>query len=307
MTHAAPRRSQDVRTRYAELINALQAEGDHDAARRCAALAVEQGVWRHPAQRPVHYLPSIPPRPVYDPSAFWFTAHLRENHAAMRAELDAVTDPAGQGFLPVEEPLLGKGRWEQVTFYEAGHRFDDACDRFPVTAAVIEGIPEASHAGSGVATLSWLHPGTHIVPHCGGTNARLRVHLGLKVPEGPAMRVGEEWLRWEEGGCLVFDDSFEHEVRHEGTEPRVVLLLDVTHPALDVHTRDAILADRASFEERVVGFMNRQGIGRVEIGDYPDDTVRLFADQRTTGLIHRHLREVGASAVELRDGRLCYD
>ncbi|MFI9722916.1 aspartyl/asparaginyl beta-hydroxylase domain-containing protein [Streptomyces sp. NPDC052396] len=298
------RRSSEVRTHYSELINALQAEGDHDAARRCARLAVEQGVWRHPAQRPVHYVPSIPPRPVHDPAAFWFTAHLEENFAAMRAELDRVTDPARQGFLPVEERLLGAGRWEQVTFYEAGQRFDDACSRFPVTAAVIEAIPEASYAGSGVVTLSWLYPGTHIVPHCGGTNTRLRAHLGLKVPEGPVLRVGEERLHWEEGRCLVFDDSFEHEVRHEGTEPRVVLLMDVTHPELDDSLRDAILADRASFADRVVGFMNKQGISRIEINQ---DAVRLYADPNTTSLIHRHLREVGASSVELKEGRLCYD
>ncbi|EME99228.1 aspartyl/asparaginyl beta-hydroxylase domain-containing protein [Streptomyces mobaraensis NBRC 13819 = DSM 40847] len=304
MTPTAPRRSGEVRTRYAELIDALRAEGDPEAAHRCARLAVEQGVWRHPAQRPVHYVPSLPPRPVYDPSAFWFTAHLEENFPAMRAELDRVTDPVGHGFLPVEEPLLGKGRWEQVTFYEAGQRFDDACARFPVTAAVIEGIPEASYAGSGVVTLSWLHPGTHIVPHCGGTNARLRVHLGLKVPEGPVMRVGEERLHWHEGRCLVFDDSFEHEVWHEGDAPRVVLLMDVVHPDLDASLRDAILAERTSFADRVTGFMNRQGISRVELAD---DAVRLFADPNTASLIHRHLREVGATAVELREGRLCYD
>lgn len=31
---------------------------------------------------------------------------------------------------------------------------------------------------------------------------------------------------------MVFDDSFEHEVWHNGTAPRVVLIMDFWHPDL---------------------------------------------------------------------------
>ena len=37
---------------------------------------------------------------------------------------------------------------------------------------------------------------------------------------------------WEEGGVLVFDDSFEHEVRHLGAGPRATLVVQVVHPDL---------------------------------------------------------------------------
>ncbi|MYW90024.1 aspartyl/asparaginyl beta-hydroxylase domain-containing protein [Amycolatopsis rubida] len=298
------RRGNATRQLYSDLIAALLAEGDEPAARACAELAVAQGVWRHPAQRPVHYVPSLPPIPVYDPGQFWFTAYLRESYPRIRAELDTVTDPAARGFLPVEEPLLGKGRWEQVTFYEAGHRFADACDRFPVTASVIEGIPEASSGGPGVVTLSWLHPGAHIRPHCGGSNARQRVHLGLVVPEGPRIRVGDRVLRWREGDCLVFDDSFEHEVWHEGTEPRVVLLLDVSHADLDESVRDWILSARTAFDDRIKAYMGERGIERAEL---VEGVLRLTADSGAASLVTRHLREVDASAVELKDGKVRYE
>ena len=46
------------------------------------------------------------------------------------------------------------------------------------------------------------------------------------------MRVAEESRAWETGKCTVFDDSYDHEVWHEGTEERVVLLFDVWHPDL---------------------------------------------------------------------------
>ena len=37
--------------------------------------------------------------------------------------------------------------------------------------------------------------------------------LPLQVPPGCRIRVGREWRSWHPGRCLVFDDSYEHEVR----------------------------------------------------------------------------------------------
>lgn len=38
--------------------------------------------------------------------------------------------------------------------------------------------------------------------------------------------------KWREGKVMVFDDSFEHEVWHNGTALRLVLIVDVWHPDL---------------------------------------------------------------------------
>ena len=48
------------------------------------------------------------------------------------------------------------------------------------------------------------------------------------------MRVGEEVRGWAAGKCLIFDDSFEHEVWHDGDAERIVLICDLWHPQLDV-------------------------------------------------------------------------
>ena len=77
-----------------------------------------------------------------------------------------------------------------------------------------------------------MAPGSHLKAHCGTTNRRLTLHLGVIVPEGPLMRVGNETRPWKEGKAVVFDDSFEHEVWHRGTEPRVVLYVSFWHPQL---------------------------------------------------------------------------
>src|SRR5262249_7139877 len=61
----------------------------------------------------------------------------------------------------------------------------------------------------------------------------VRYHLGLRVPPSPdlvGIRVGTEVAHWQEGGSLVFDDTFEHEVWNDSDEMRVVLFLDFVPP-----------------------------------------------------------------------------
>lgn len=80
---------------------------------------------------------------------------------------------------------------------------------------------------------SILAPGYHIPPHRGVTKGLIRVHLALKIPrevENVRMRVGDGICHWTEGECLVFDDTFEHEVWNDTEEERVVLLFDFERP-----------------------------------------------------------------------------
>jgi beta-hydroxylase len=44
------------------------------------------------------------------------------------------------------------------------------------------------------------------------------------------MQVGGVVCRWEEGRCLVFDDTRPHEVWNDTDERRVVLLIDFARP-----------------------------------------------------------------------------
>jgi len=82
-----------------------------------------------------------------------------------------------------------------------------------------------------------LLPGTRIRPHCAPTNVRLTAHLGIVVPTSSPeqrcrLRVADQWLTWEEGKILVFDDSYEHEVENMTSTMRAVLLLRFWHPDL---------------------------------------------------------------------------
>ena len=86
---------------------------------------------------------------------------------------------------------------------------------------------------------SILNPGTAIRPHCGPSNARLRMHITIEYEGGGAwIRVGKENRTWErEGSVLIFDDSFEHEVHHNGVHRRIVLIMDFWHPELVISER----------------------------------------------------------------------
>jgi Flp pilus assembly protein TadD len=85
---------------------------------------------------------------------------------------------------------------------------------------------------SGSAYFSRMGARSHLRAHCGPTNTRLRVHVGLSVPAGARMRVGNETRAWVERRAFVFDDSFEHEVWNDSDEDRLVFIVDGWHPAL---------------------------------------------------------------------------
>jgi beta-hydroxylase len=87
--------------------------------------------------------------------------------------------------------------------------------------------------GMTTAFFSILSPGKHIPAHRGAYNGLLRLHLGLQVPE-PAdkvrIRIGNRICHWAEGRCLIFDDTFNHEVWNDTDGYRVVLFVDFARP-----------------------------------------------------------------------------
>ncbi len=292
-----------LRGRYAELIDQLTAAGRGADAAACARLAVEQGFWAHPQQRPLRYFAGLPAVTIYDPRKFWVTGYLEERAAGIRAEVDRVTAASMEEFTPVEEPILGHGRWDQVVFYEAGQKFARSCERFPQIAGILEEIPEEMRA-AGVIMLSWLHPQSHIVPHCGHTNGRLRLHLGIRTSPGAHIRVHDRDLRWEEGRCIVFDDSFEHEVWHEGDQPRVILLFDLFHPALPDAGRQELMAESAAdLEQKARRLMRERGLRR--IARTGEGSVEISPNRQTELLLSRYLKQASWQSLEVRpDGTL---
>ena len=65
-------------------------------------------------------------------------------------------------------------------------------------------------------------------------------HLPLIVPPDCALRVGGEEHAWQEGRCVTFDDTWEHEAWNRSDRTRVVMILDSWHPDLSEAERAAV-------------------------------------------------------------------
>jgi aspartate beta-hydroxylase len=152
---------------------------------------------------------------------------LENNYPAIRREIEQL---AATDFQSESEGLRERGNWDVFLFYERGRRNENNCARCPTIARIIDSN-NTVRTQAGLLYVSKLDPGTRIKPHRGPTNMRLRCHLGVSVPDGDCgLKVGGEVRRWQEGRCVVFDDSLEHEAWNFTQAPRVVLIIDFWHP-----------------------------------------------------------------------------
>jgi len=171
--------------------------------------------------------------PVIPNTTFEWVPQLEAAWRDIRAELDALLTapediPAFHQISPDQKRISRGNDWKTFGFYMYGHRIDENCRRCPKTAAILERLP-----GMRSAMFSILAPGYHIPPHHGPTRAVIRAHLGLIVPREADkvwIRVHDRILHWEEGKVVLFDDSYEHEVRNDTGERRAVLFIDIDRP-----------------------------------------------------------------------------
>ena len=220
------------------------------AAAALGARGVLAGVLHAPLQLPQRLVHGLSARPWWDDSRAWPVVESLEAHAAaIREEVLHVhrSQPGGLAALAALTPdsasLVAAGSWHEVDLIRNGVPVARNLALMPVTARLLLSMREATSMVRGGCKVSFLSPGTVIAPHSGLTNSRLRIHLGLSVPRDCGIVVNGEARTWQEGRCLVLDDSFVHSVWHRGTAPRIILIVDVWHPEMDDAAREESLAD----------------------------------------------------------------
>lgn len=233
-------------------------------------------VYTHQKQRPAAmYIPRLEPRPFFEREDFPWIGELEAGAVAIREELLAALDEGEKGFEPyvqldADHPqapswaTVNHAReWSALHLFRHGKPIAQNAARFPRTMALLESLPLMripNHAPEVV--LSLLKPGAHIPPHFGSVNGRLIVHLPLVVPANcGALCAAGEMRAWEEGRCLVFDDSFVHEAWNNSAETRVVLLLDIWNPQLSEPERRAFSAALESIDAFNVAVLRRPAMG----------------------------------------------
>lgn len=202
--------------------------------------------------------------PVLDNGSFPWTSALESAHPAIRAELDRVLEhpeeiPAFNQISPDQSRIARGTHWKTFAFYVFGQRVDDNCALCPRTAEVLDALPKLQNAW-----FSILAPRYHIPPHRGPTRAIIRAHLPLILPRDARncwIRVDKEIHHWEIGKCFIFDDTYEHEVRNDTEDIRVVLFLDFDRPM-----------------DRVGEWVNRILVSLIRRSPYVSDPMRNLAD-----------------------------
>lgn len=220
---------------YFHLGDALSREKRIDEAYKVYEDGVRKGLFRSVYQRSLYNVDNLTGRPWWTAEQTTYQRHLEllESHwEKIRQEALALLDENQTGFVAESEGLRDTGVWMQFELFARGRKIPNNCDRAPFTCQLVEGIKSASGCTRGQIKFSLMHPGTHIWAHTGPTNCRIRAHLGLVVPEGTRIRVANDTRTWIPGKFIIFDDSFEHEVFHEGTSIRLVLIVDFWHPEL---------------------------------------------------------------------------
>lgn len=236
---------------------------DIHRCRRVAQLLVDHGgYWVNSLQRPLHFAaqPKVRSQPWYEADQFELVKALEQNYAVIKGELEAFNklrwNRVGSAHRGNENSchdadLVSSGEWREVVLLGDSDECEENCRSCPQTTSLLQGFFEVSHCAEmrlGESLFSQLLPGTRLRSHCGPSNLRLTCHLGLHIPSGCRIICGEDARHWQEGKCLVFDDSFEHEVWHEGTEARTVLLVNFWHPDVPREMREELPRPQANLE-----------------------------------------------------------
>ena len=226
---------------------------------------IEQGLEIYLGDRPANYpdprqyckffyVPGLTATPYYPRERFPWHAELEKHTDTIREELRGVLDqPIGmEPFLGTNDNKLlkaqslldgtrGEAQWNSFFFHRHGEVFRQNAQRCPLTTEILDSLPLVhirDHAPE--VLFSILTPGSHILKHHGVTNSRLVTHLPLIIPEDCAISVGGVEHAWQEGCCVTFDDTFEHEAWNRSDKVRAVMILDSWHPDLTEAEREAI-------------------------------------------------------------------
>jgi len=132
------------------------------------------------------------------------------------------------------------GSWKTMPLMTWGVEFHRNIINFPNTISVLKQVP-------GLVSVSFnlLEKNSEINSHFGETNACVRVHLGLFIPDDASkigFKVNDISKSWEKGKVMVFCDAYEHNAWNHTDQDRYIILLDIIRPEF-IHKKRLICAN----------------------------------------------------------------
>jgi len=183
------------------------------------------------------FLPGLQAVPFWDMEGTEWAKKLEANWEVVRDEFKAVA-------LLEETKRKGNNVWVAAADSDSAQKYGadwrtlvlmdhttwdpTNCLLFPKTARLLTdaGVPCVE------AFFASMKPRSKINPHTDSCNFILTSHLGLEIPPGCHLRVGDETRAWEQGKVSMFDTSIYHDAVNDSDENRYILMLRVWHPDL---------------------------------------------------------------------------
>lgn len=166
---------------------------------------------------------------MYANEKFPFTQILELHALAVKNELSTIIKqqrhiPSLADISPEQQRIVRGNLWKTFFLLAYGYEVKTNIIHAPITYSLVKQIP-----GVTMAFFSIMEPHTHLLPHRGPYKGVLRCHLALILPRNPSQSWividGKKYF-WEEGKCMVFDDTFIHEAVNDSDDIRVVLFID---------------------------------------------------------------------------------
>jgi aspartate beta-hydroxylase len=217
------------------------------------------------------HIEGLTAKPFWDvleyPDLFPWATELEEKSETISREFAAKLERDQKMFASDsawQSQIMGGG-WSAVRLQRLGVWNSDNVKEFPETYELLRSL-RIPFAVRGVC-FARQAPGTGVQPHSDGRNFILTSHLGLSIPEGCWIKVGEEQRTWQEGKLTTLDTSFEHSTGNPGDSERNVLIIDFWHPELTEAERaglEFVYDLRNKFESGQVPFRKPKALNEKE-------------------------------------------
>ena len=248
---------------YFGLSDCLRRLKRYEEAEKVVHIGVQASVFLSRWQRSKYYMKHLTSKPNWkleETGIMVALQNIKKKWRKIRTEALDVFHNELYPYYPDLEKIRGEGTWKVFQLYTNGIKIVNAktgkenCLHVPLTCKLLQGIPFLSDNSMGSSSFSLLSSGSHVAPHSGPTNTRLRVHLGLDIPEqkdgdniasSTRLRVGNEYFTWKNGELLIWDDSYDHEVwhYHPKNHSRLIFMVDLWHPELTIKQIAEIILD----------------------------------------------------------------
>ena len=168
----------------------------------------------------------------YDPSLMPVASDLEESFSDIKREYDEIIKRYDdfapfQTISPHQTYISNDHKWRLFFLKGAGIWFRRNCGLMPVAHEILKRHPYVVSA-----YVSVLGPHKRLNPHAGPYSGVLRLHLALDIPDENRCHITVNGQRrhWQQGKCLMFDDTYEHWAANDSGGLRSVLFMDVMKP-----------------------------------------------------------------------------